>query len=144
MLNQLLAFWADLYTPLQAVVLLWLGWRLFDGSDSRQQLKQLSGFLLLSILISYSLMFADNYWQWWPRLALDYSTHTAIAFSLQLTTHQVLVKQRLVSWLAYFVYLWLMWRLNYHSVMDMLTTMLSVGLLLQLSAICKVGKAVSK
>jgi hypothetical protein len=144
LLNQLLALLADLYTPLQAVVLLWLGWRLFDDSDTRQQLKQVGGWLLLSILISYLLMFADNHWQWWPRLALDYSTHTAVAFSLQLAIHCLFQKQRVVSWLAYLAYLYLMWLLNYHSVMDMLTTMLSVGLLLQLSAICKVGKAATK
>ncbi|WP_163133892.1 hypothetical protein [Agarivorans sp. Alg241-V36] len=144
MLNQLLALLADLYTPLQAFALLWVGWRLFRNSETRQLFKQVSGWLLLSILISYSLMFADNHWQWWPSFGLDYSTHTAIAFSLQLAIHKVLPKQRVVSWLAYLAYLCLMWLLNYHSVMDMLTTMLSVGLLLQLSAICNVGKAATK
>ncbi|WP_220719388.1 hypothetical protein [Agarivorans litoreus] len=133
----LLALVADLYTPLLIIALFGMGWQQFKTNQKHQQLKQVVVSLLLSILTSYSLMIADNYWQWWPAFGLDYSTHTAVAFSLQLAIHRVASKFRWFTWLAYLSYLVLMWALNYHSVMDMLTTMLSVGLLLQLGAVCK-------
>ncbi|MGY5451009.1 hypothetical protein ACVFI8_08730 [Agarivorans sp. MS3-6] len=137
MLDLFLPWLADVYTPFLAITCA-LGlihlWRNKQGGFFRQ----LSGLLLLGIGLTYGVMLLDGYWRWWPRFGLDYSTHTALAFCLQRVNMRLFVRWRTTTWAVYFSYLYLMWYLDYHTVMDMLTTMLVVGVLLQLGAVCKI------
>ncbi|MDO6685442.1 MULTISPECIES: hypothetical protein [unclassified Agarivorans] len=135
-MTQFLAVVADLYTPLQVLLLALIAFR-YLKQEQQQKLQHGLFLLLVGLASTYGLMLIDLYYSWWPRWGLDYSTHTALAFCLQVLLHLARPSRRLVSWSVYLAYLALMWWLNYHSVMDMLTTMLSVGLLLRLGAICK-------
>ncbi|WP_432455000.1 MULTISPECIES: hypothetical protein [unclassified Agarivorans] len=134
-MDDLFAVLAGLYSPLQALLLL----TAFYASHrlNRHSSGDVWWRLGLSLGMTYGLMLADNYYSWWPSLGLDYSTHTALAFSLQIALAQLYPRWRGLSWLAYGAYLWLMYHLAYHSLMDMLTSMLIVGLLLYLTVRCK-------
>ncbi len=72
---------ADAYTPLLALVCLGL---LTKAGYQKQfsQLKIQGLFVIYSLLVSYGIMVWDNQFNMWPALGLDYSTHTAVAFSL--------------------------------------------------------------
>ncbi|MFT6985056.1 MAG: hypothetical protein ACJAT7_000863 [Psychromonas sp.] len=113
----ILAISADLYTPL--LLLCWgYYWQKASRQTRRSQIKR----LLLCVVIVYSVMLLDNYLHIWPSLEMDYSTHSAVALlfvvSLSLQNKHLL----LIAPLSLCVYFYLMWRLNYHSVADMLIT----------------------
>ncbi|WP_299492611.1 hypothetical protein [uncultured Shewanella sp.] len=78
--------------------------------------------ILLSICFIYGLMWLDQIMTIWPRLGLDYSTHTALAlvfvvyFSLQST------KQCFWAIFSMVLYCLLMRYQQYHSVIDIITT----------------------
>lgn len=86
-------------------------------------------YLVGLLVISYGLMFFDNTVRLWPALGLDYSTHTAVALSLVFALCTVFPVQW--KWLAgsMLAYAGLMLYQEYHSVMDILTTSLVIGVL---------------
>lgn len=114
-----LALIADLYTPL-----LLLTWLYYWRKASRQTRQSTIKSLLIGAVIVYGVMLLDNALNIWPSMGMDYSTHSALALLLVVALslqNKPLLSIAPVSLCAYF---YLMWRLNYHSVADMLTTSL--------------------
>jgi hypothetical protein len=109
---------ADTYTPVLLLIALLdavLRWR---AGDKLHGLK-----LLYAVAVVYGWMFADNHFQLWVSLGLDYSTHTAAALALVMC---IAVRKRLavkaVLSVSLVLYGCLMSLLSYHSWADMLTT----------------------
>ncbi len=86
-------------------------------------------YLLGLLVISYGLMFFDNAVRLWPAFGLDYSTHTAVALSLVFALCTVFAGQW--KWIAgsMLVYAGFMLYQEYHSLIDIFTTALVVGML---------------
>ncbi|MFT6927603.1 MAG: hypothetical protein ACJAZP_003240 [Psychromonas sp.] len=114
----LLAILADLYIPL--LIITWLFYLYQQESNRGGEIKV----LLLSLVLVYSLMLLDNYFNIWPAWGLDYSTHSAVAliFVVNLTGRNRILK--LLAPLSLFAYCALMRFLNYHSFVDTLSTLL--------------------
>jgi len=114
----LAAIIADLYTPL--LIFIWLFYLYTDAAIRRAEIKV----LLLSLLLVYSLMFVDNYFNIWPIWGLDYSTHSAVAliFVVNFTGRNKILLY--LAPLSLCVYLYLMRLLNYHSFADTLVTVI--------------------
>ncbi|ABM02678.1 conserved hypothetical protein [Psychromonas ingrahamii 37] len=114
----LLAIIADLYTPL--LIFIWLFYLYQEGATRGAEIKV----LLLSLLLVYTVMFLDNYFNIWATWELDYSTHSGLAliFVVNLTWRNKIL--RLFAPLSLLVYCCLMLKLNYHSFADILTTLL--------------------
>jgi len=112
----LAAIIADLYIPL--LIFTWLFYLYKYAAIRRAEIKV----LLLSLLLVYALMFADNYFNIWPIWGLDYSTHSAVAliFVVNLTGRNKILLY--LAPLSLCVYLCLMRLLNYHSFADTLVT----------------------
>lgn len=77
---------------------------------------------LASVVVVYAIMYTDNRVGLWPRLGLDYSTHTA--FAVAIITSLAVVSFR---WLFFLIpcligYAGLMLYLGYHTMADILTT----------------------
>ena len=124
------AYWldkiADAYTPfllIIAVVEICLSWR-------RGQRMHLV-YLVYAVTIVYSLMFADKRWGFWGSIGLDYSTHSAASFCLVVV---ICWYKNASAWLfvatTLVAYGLLMYILNYHSWLDMFTTVLACALCL--------------
>jgi len=114
----LAAIVADLYIPI--LIFIWLFYLYKEATTRRAEIKV----LLLSLLLVYALMFVDNYFDIWPILGLDYSTHSAVAlvFVVNLTVRNTMLLY--LAPLSLGVYLCLMRLLNYHSFADTLVTVL--------------------
>ena len=76
-----LDFIADLYVPLLLLALVVLMVRSIIATDWQRFRIEIS-LLFYGFIIVYGLMFSDQLFSIWPRLGLDYSTHTAIALML--------------------------------------------------------------
>ena len=118
---------ADAYIPTLALIYFMLiGYKIYQ----RQYGLASTHFVitLLCSVVVYSLMFLDNAIHIWPRFNLDYSTHTALALvfvqSIWQITPSVKKPTKLFLALSFFSYLLLMKWMGYHSVLDMLTTIL--------------------
>lgn len=82
---------------------------------------------LMSLVIVYVILFADNRFDLWPRLGLDYSTHTAFAVAI-ITSLTVVSRRWLLLLIPILVgYAALMMYLGYHSLEDILTAALIIG-----------------
>jgi hypothetical protein len=121
---------ADAYIPALAVAFIGI----FVARTLTKQLawrESIRVFLFGAILLSsaYALMFADNYYHLWPRVNLDYSTHTAVALALAFALG-VLWKRYWWVWvitsMAYFL---LMLYQRYHTPLDIATTAVSIALI---------------
>ena len=82
---------------------------------------------LASVVVVYAVMYTDNRLGLWPRLGLDYSTHTA--FAVAIITSLAVVSFR---WLFFLIpcligYAGLMLYLGYHTMVDILTTALVIA-----------------
>lgn len=132
---------ADAYIPLLAGLYLFaLVWTLSQLPGQRRAVGASALILALMLLASYGLMFLDNWLKLWPGFGLDYSTHTAVSFSLVLAL--CMLKRRLWPlWLGSFIgYLALMHYQQYHTVADMLTTLIAlIWLPLLISAVLRRG-----
>ena len=115
---------ADLYNPVLFFLYILFAviyWR------SNDKLASLKGFF--GILFCYILLFADHLLGLWKSFELDYSTHTAVAFSLvYFHLHKRNLKQPAaiafcISLAGYYI---LMLYQQYHTVADMLTTLIVV------------------
>lgn len=118
MLNTVGAITADLYTPIAIIYSIMLLRKVYL---SAQFLPTITS-IFQSIVIVYTVMFADESLSIWPRIGLDYSTHTAIALVFVIHHCFSQAKYKMYSILLFILYLILMKGMGYHSVLDMLTT----------------------
>ncbi|WP_189416628.1 hypothetical protein [Cellvibrio zantedeschiae] len=122
-----LDFVADTYTPLLllvAVLEIYRSWK----KNNRAHLL----YFIYAVTIVYALMFADARWSLWASWGLDYSTHSAAAFCLVVIMCLYKGARTWVIALSTLIaYGLLMHILNYHSWMDMFTSVFActVGLL---------------
>lgn len=118
---------ADAHNPLLG--LLWLALVLRALLSRRRRTAAVRAlFGAYSLLVAYGLEQADIAAGLWPRLGLDYSTHTAVAVALVAT---LLATTRLIGLLAlasFAAYVPLMIHQGYHGPGDVLTTTLAVAL----------------
>lgn len=120
---------ADAYIPTLALIyFILIGYKIYQ-----RQYRLASMYFVITFLCSvvvYSLMFLDNAIHIWPRFDLDYSTHTALALVFVNSIWQIIANTRKLSKLllafSFFSYLLLMKWMAYHSVLDMLTTILAL------------------
>ncbi|MGL5585390.1 MAG: hypothetical protein ACRDDD_08170 [Plesiomonas sp.] len=117
---------ADAYIPSLAVLFcLGLLWQLCKKQSKSQLFKTLL-FCLGMLVFSYGLMFLDNALLIWPVLGLDYSTHTSVSFSLAISVGVLMRPLRKLMMGLFASYLALMWYQQYHTVADMVTTLIPV------------------
>lgn len=114
---------ADAYCPLLGIFSLGLVLYPLRAKAWKDAFRRL--LLLVSFLVFvYGWMFLDKALGIWPHFGLDYSTHTGLA--LALASFLALTARRLTGvWGASFVvYLLLMLYQRYHTLSDILTTLL--------------------
>jgi hypothetical protein len=85
---------------------------------------------MVSLVLVYTIMFVDKHFEFWLGFGLDYSTHSALSLVLVMCL-SVMWRRLLVLWwgslLGYFL---LMLYQQYHSVADIVSTVIVlVGLL---------------
>lgn len=118
---------ADAYNPLLALIsLLLIAARLFKA-QWKPAGRGMAGFIAVA-LVAYGLMFLDRFLGIWPAFGLDYSTHTATSLGLVLLLSleaRKLATLWAVSLACYFI---LMVYQRYHTVSDIVTTTLAVGI----------------
>ncbi len=117
---------ADSYIPSLAVIaLVFIAASLFK-SQWRQAGLRFAGFAAM-VVIAYSLMFLDHRLNIWPAFGLDYSTHTAVALGLVLF-HSFTIPRFTYAWIGSLVgYALLMLYQRYHTISDIVTTGIAVG-----------------
>ncbi len=116
----MLDYISDAYNPLLFFIALLLTVRLFMSHKMRQSGK-LFVLLSLGLLSVYTLMWADERYQLWPSLGLDYSTHTAFAFCMVWVLNRAIIKKHMLLvllWVSLFSYFVLMIFQGYHSIAD--------------------------
>lgn len=118
---------ADSYIPSLALIYFAIIGHTIYQRQYNDALKRIVATLLCSVVV-YSFMFLDKAMYIWPRFNLDYSTHTALALVFVLSIWQVIsnVKRfaKILLTVSFFSYLLLMKWMDYHSVLDMLTTIM--------------------
>ncbi|GEA59825.1 hypothetical protein [Vibrio comitans] len=123
MLNLTFEQWAliaDIYTPLLA---LWSA-RLILRETTHNRKISLTA-LVVTICIVYVSRFVDEWLGIWPAFSADYSTHTAVA--LALVVHiaiKVGVWGKLIAVGSLLAYLQLMNHQDYHTYLDMVSTII--------------------
>jgi uncharacterized membrane protein (UPF0136 family) len=118
---------ADAYNPALAIItLLLIATRMFRAQWRAAGLGMVAFAVVAGI--SFGLMFVDRWLKIWPAFGLDYSTHTATSLGLvMLLSYES--RKLMPLWLVSFLcYLLLMLYQRYHSVADMVTTAVVVGL----------------
>src|SRR5690606_6806076 len=78
------------------------------------------------LLVSYGLMFLDNALGIWPAVGLDYSTHTAVALTLVLSLCGLARPFWKLLASSFVLYALLMLYQKYHTVPDILSTMVPI------------------
>lgn len=116
---------ADAYIPLLAVISVAFILVPVRHMRWRDMARRLFAFALLGV-IAYGLMFLDVRLQIWPRVGLDYSTHTAVALVLVIFLSVVGLRLWWLWLLSFLSYLLLMLYQEYHTVADMATTIAAV------------------
>lgn len=119
---------ADSYIPILVI----LSFALLLRNMFLSQWRELALHVIIlsfGLLVAYGLMFIDSKLKFWSMLELDYSTHTAVALVVVIFL-VVAAKKYAFVWLGSLVcYFLLMLYQGYHSVEDIVTTMICVGLL---------------
>ncbi len=114
----MLALLADLYTPLFFLQSLWLAYQ-------SNQLRSFAYFALVSCAGIYTLYALDLWLQIWPKWGMDFSTHSAIIVpSLWLISQHR--RLNLIYSLLALSYFYLMIELQYHTLVDIVSTLLFV------------------
>lgn len=83
--------------------------------------------LLFGLLLVYGLIGLDNTFAVWPSLGWDYSTHSAVVWVLVVVLFRVNGRASFVWPLSFFLYALVMLYQQYHTVIDILSTVLVVG-----------------
>jgi len=112
----MLAILADCYTPLLAIVCLFL---------LRHKLNLYVG-LSFVFAYSYVILFAliEYHFQWWNSAGGNFSSHTAVVMVMIFALLRSNIYQAMLCLNSVFAYAFLMTLLNYHSWFDVLSTML--------------------
>ncbi|TQV89633.1 hypothetical protein [Aliikangiella coralliicola] len=114
---------ADSYSPILLVIAISVIVHVFRTQGRHQgSLRVAQLFLLLALV--YLLQFIDNRWMIWHSFGLDYSTHTAFALAIVVFTWFDGRKLRIGILISFIAYLLLMLYQQYHTVADMVTTIL--------------------
>lgn len=117
---------ADAYTPLLLLaVLLVMGRYLLHRQWSLARRYGIE--LLLGLLLAYGVMGLDKTFGLWPSLGWDYSTHSAVAWVLVVVLFRAAHRSRFIWPFSFFLYAELMLYQQYHTVVDILSTVLIVG-----------------
>ncbi len=112
---------ADAYIPLLLFCVLFeLG--LFGRRYGALQGAKLFASALANVGLIYTVMAIDNTWALWPQLALDYSTHTALALALGMHLSLVGRTVAVLFWGSMGLYCLLMRYQAYHTWGDMVST----------------------
>ncbi|EAT13860.1 hypothetical protein HF888_10510 [Bermanella marisrubri] len=116
---------ADAYIPVLALITLIFLLKELVKFNFQRPLKQLL-WIFISGCFVYGVMAVDQALNIWSAVGLDYSTHSAVA--LIFVVFLVLQKSiaAVLSIVSFVLYAWLMMYLNYHSILDILTTALVV------------------
>ncbi len=120
-----LDFIADLYIPIIAIMSFCFLVNLVRVAGLLNAVTQL-GLLGGGVAYIYGLMFVDRYFLIWSSLALDYSTHTALALVFVVFLALKGVRLMIFSVLSMLFYAGLMVYQDYHSVLDIVSTGLVV------------------
>jgi hypothetical protein len=120
---------ADSYIPLLAIVF-WVGvaYQAFRHPGKKRFLARVFCFFIGLLMVSYGMLFIDNAWQLWPAFHLDYSTHTAVSLTLVLSLCALARQGWILVVASFLLYLLLMWYQKYHTVGDMVSTIIVIGL----------------
>ena len=127
MSQEILGIVADIYIPL--IFLLIALELIFDDKSLAVIKKSLKSRLLLLIFMlcsAFGFMAIDNTIKLWPKLGLDYSTHSAVALVLVLFLYLLKPKFCIYYIASLLLYFWLMVLLEYHSVLDVFSTVLII------------------
>lgn len=127
MSQEILGIVADIYIPL--IFLLIALELIFDDKSLAVIKKSLKSRLLLLIFMlcsAFGFMAIDNTIKLWPKLGLDYSTHSAVALVLVLFLYLLKPKFCIYYIVSLLLYFWLMVLLEYHSVLDVFSTVLII------------------
>ena len=127
MSQEILGIVADIYIPL--IFLLIALELIFDDKSLAVIKKSLKFRLLLLIFMlcsAFGFMAIDNTIKLWPKLGLDYSTHSAVALVLVLFLYLLKPKFCIYYIVSLLLYFWLMVLLEYHSVLDVFSTVLII------------------
>jgi hypothetical protein len=137
---------ADANNPLLGVVCLlrfvWLLWHKDWSFAARMAL-----FFICALIVAYGWEKIDLRFSIWPRVGLDYSTHTAVAAATT-TVLWLFWRQGRIAWASWlFAYAFLMLWQQYHSVADIVATagivILSVSPFWRMLFVCKPVQAFS-
>lgn len=87
-----------------------------------------AGLGLFCLVVAYGLEYVDVATGLWPRMGLDYSTHTAVAVAMVATLFATSRTAGRVAMALFVLYVPLMLYQRYHGPGDIVTTVLAVGL----------------
>ena len=127
MSQEALSIVADIYIPLitlMIVVELTLTNKSLEGNQ--HLLKFRLPLLIGSLASAFGLMVVDNIFQLWASLGLDYSTHSAVALGLVLFLRLLRPTAYIYYLVSLLLYFCLMVLLRYHTVLDILSTVLII------------------
>lgn len=117
---------ADSYNPVLALASLAFIAASVFRAQWRLVVLRLSAFIVI-VFVAYGLMFLDRRLNIWPAFGLDYSTHTAVALGLVLFL-SFSIPRWAALWVCSFIsYVLLMLYQRYHTITDITTTGLAVG-----------------
>lgn len=117
---------ADSYNPALALASLAFIAASVFRAQWRLAVSRLSAFSAI-VFIAYGLMFLDRSFNIWLTFGLDYSTHTAVAIGLVLFL-LFNAPRSAALWVCSFIsYVLLMLYQHYHTITDIATTGLAVG-----------------
>ncbi len=108
---------ADAYIPLLALLLLYYLYVEYKSFFNKQLI-----FLGILLCVVYGLMLLDNTYSLWSRVGLDYSTHSALSCALVVCVYSIKPKLLYTLSGSLLMYFWLMIYLQYHTVLDILST----------------------
>lgn len=118
---------ADAYNPLLALIAI-----AFIMKSAFQLQWKISGIRLMAFItiaiVAYGLMFLDHQYHLWHYWGLDYSTHTAVALGLVLLLSFISPRFVMLWIISFLGYALLMLYQRYHSITDIITTGIVVGI----------------
>lgn len=117
---------ADGYTPLLAIISLILIGSTALRLQWRFMAQQVLAFSAL-LGIVYGFMFVDRRLGLWSVFGLDYSTHTALALGLVVFICSSASNTRVFYMVSFIGYVFLMLYQHYHTLSDIVTTGIAVG-----------------
>lgn len=118
---------ADAYIPSLAIIsLILITAKLFTKQWKAAGIE-ITAFIVVA-LIAYGFMFLDRAMKIWPAFGLDYSTHTATALGLVMLL-SFSMRKSAPFWISTLIaYILLMLYQRYHTVADIVTTAILVGI----------------